>query len=97
MRRTVDGDMGILKLSRALVQAIEGDRIRTPSGGLPVDYSAADFTHGVRTDEDHPLAPMMFGLMRLWAVGSDGASVALTVESSTGNTGSDSRAFVRPL
>jgi capsid protein len=51
MRRTVDGDMGVLKLSRALVQAIEGDRIRTPSGGLPADYSAADFTHGVRTDK----------------------------------------------
>ena len=27
MWRTVDGDMGVLKLSRALVQAIEGDRI----------------------------------------------------------------------
>jgi hypothetical protein len=38
MRRTVDGDMGVLKLSRALVQAIEGDRIRTPNGGLPFDY-----------------------------------------------------------
>lgn len=51
MRRTVDGDMGILKLSSAAVQAIEGDRIRSPAGGvLPADYSAADFTHGVRTN-----------------------------------------------
>jgi hypothetical protein len=38
MRRTVDGDMGVLKLSRALVQTIEGDRIRTPNVGLPFDY-----------------------------------------------------------
>jgi capsid protein len=50
MRRTVDGDMGILKLNSALVQAIEGDRVRTPIGGLPADYSAADFIHGVRTN-----------------------------------------------
>lgn len=50
MRRTVDGDMGVMKLSSALLQAIEGDRIRTPYAGLPADYSAADFTHGVRTN-----------------------------------------------
>ncbi len=50
MRRTVDGDMGVLKLSSALLQAIEGDRLRTPTGGLPDGYSAADFTHGIRTN-----------------------------------------------
>ena len=50
MRRTVDGDMGVVKLASALVQGIEGDRVRTPASGLPADYSPADFIHGIRTN-----------------------------------------------
>lgn len=44
-RRTVDGDVGVLKLDDGRVQVIEGDRIRTPAG-LP----ANDWVHGVRID-----------------------------------------------
>ena len=49
-RRTVDGDVALLKLSSGQVQAIEGDRIRTPNAGLPRNFNIEDFTHGVRTD-----------------------------------------------
>jgi len=34
-RRTVDGDMFMLKVASGHVQAIEGDRVRTPSHGAP--------------------------------------------------------------
>ena len=50
--RTVDGDLIILKLADGRLQAIEGDRIRTPPGGFPTwtRRAAPDFLHGVCTD-----------------------------------------------
>jgi len=47
-RRTLDGDVGVLKLRDGRLQGIEGDRIRDPRG----DQVAAlgEWTHGVRTD-----------------------------------------------
>lgn len=45
--RVTDGDMLIHKLSSGRVSAIEGDRIRTPLGGLPDFLKKADLTHGV--------------------------------------------------
>jgi len=47
-RRTIDGDVFVLKLSDGRVQSIEGDRIRTPDGGLPQGLKKSDFTHGVQ-------------------------------------------------
>ena len=44
--RTIDGDIGIMKLIDGRVQIIESDRIRTPND---ID-SDPDWTHGVRTD-----------------------------------------------
>jgi capsid protein len=51
--RTVDGDLLVLKLADGRIQAIEGDRIRTPVGGFPANTGrqAIDFLHGVQTDE----------------------------------------------
>jgi len=46
-RRTLDGDFGTLKLSSGRVQAIEGDRIRTPRSGLPKGVDPDDVVHGV--------------------------------------------------
>lgn len=46
-RRTVDGDVGLLKLGikdRGYLQAIEGDRIRTPLGA----EKPKDWSHGVK-------------------------------------------------
>lgn len=51
MRRVVDGDMGLLKLSDGRLQPIEGDRIRTAIGGLPEGWNVADFLHGVYTNK----------------------------------------------
>lgn len=48
-RKTVDGDILLVKLAAGKVQAVEGDRIRTPSK-VPDGYKASDFTHGVLTD-----------------------------------------------
>lgn len=50
--RTVDGDLLILKLAAGQIQAIEGDRIRTPPGGFPANTGkqATDFLHGVLTN-----------------------------------------------
>lgn len=50
--RTIDGDLGILRVADGRLQAIEGDRIRTPTAGssLPNNLKAADFCHGVRLD-----------------------------------------------
>lgn len=46
--RTLEGDMFPLKLSSGRVQAIEGDRIRTPIGGdLPPGVEPEDIVHGV--------------------------------------------------
>jgi len=44
-RRTVDGDIGLLKLRNGRVQAIEGDRIRDPG------WPATGWRHGVKTDQ----------------------------------------------
>lgn len=56
-RRTLDGDFGALKLDdrgRRLtgkVQAIEGDRLRTPTlGGLPAGIDPNRLVHGVQID-----------------------------------------------
>jgi len=46
-RCVVDGDVGYIKLSGGQLQAIEADRIRKPSGGLPGKWADADITHGV--------------------------------------------------
>jgi len=51
-RAVVDGDIGLMKLADGRVQAIEGDRIRTP-WNLPAKagVKAEDLTHGVKTDK----------------------------------------------
>lgn len=49
-RRTIDGDVFLLKVADGRIQAIEGDRIRTPAGGVPDTVSASDFVHGVKVD-----------------------------------------------
>lgn len=51
LQRTLNGDFGIIKLRNAKLQGLEGDRIRTPYGGLPDGWTPADFIHGVRTNE----------------------------------------------
>jgi capsid protein len=50
-RRTLDGDVGILKLSSGRVQAIEGDRIRTPIGEIPGGLDPDKIIHGVRVSK----------------------------------------------
>lgn len=52
-RRVIDGDMGILRLATGQLQAIEGDRIRTPYGGLPAGLNVPlnRLRHGVYVDE----------------------------------------------
>ena len=63
-RRTLDGDVGALKLDdrgRELtgrLQAIEGDRLRTPTlGGLPAGIDPNRLIHGVQVDgTGRPLA-----------------------------------------
>jgi capsid protein len=45
--RTIDGDIGIMKLTDGRVQALESDRIRTPND---ID-SDPEWTHGVKTDK----------------------------------------------
>jgi capsid protein len=54
-RRTVDGDMGFLKLASGELQAIEGDRVRDPSGQGPYlpgePKSGKKWIHGVLCDE----------------------------------------------
>lgn len=47
-RRVIDGDVFWAKLAGGRVQLIEGDRIRTPHGGLPEGYAPADFVEGVQ-------------------------------------------------
>lgn len=49
-RRTLDGDVFIMRLADGRLQAIEGDRIKTPSGGLPANINAKDLVHGVKLD-----------------------------------------------
>lgn len=49
-RRTVDGDVFVLRLKTGKLQSIEGDRIKSPTSGLPESYSGKSMTHGVITD-----------------------------------------------
>ncbi|MBN2131403.1 MAG: phage portal protein [Sedimentisphaerales bacterium] len=50
-RAVVDGDVGVLKLQDGRLQAIEGDRIRTPWSVPPgANIRTEDLTHGVKTD-----------------------------------------------
>lgn len=58
LQRTLNGDMGILKIRSRKVQAIESDLIRSPNnGGFPPGYSPADFLHGVKVNRyGKPLA-----------------------------------------
>lgn len=49
--RTIDGDFFTLKLRSGHVQGIEGDRIRTPWGGLPEGIDPAEIIHGVRVSK----------------------------------------------
>jgi len=53
MRRVIDGDVFLLKLRDGTVQAIEGDRIRTPDGGVKPEsgVNPQNLIHGVETDE----------------------------------------------
>lgn len=58
-RRVLDGDIFLLRLDGGFLQPIEGDRIRTPYGGLPLDVAANPFRviHGVQIDDfGRPLA-----------------------------------------
>jgi len=48
-RRVVDGDVFVVKLRDGRVQAIEGDRVRKPQRGAPVNVDWKEYTHGVRT------------------------------------------------
>jgi len=53
----VDGDVFVMKLASGHVQAIEGDRIRTPAHGAPRNMNVRQFTHGVKTNAvGRPLA-----------------------------------------
>lgn len=51
-RAVVDGDVGVMKLADGRLQAIEGDRIRTPWDLPPtVSVGRTDLTHGVKTNK----------------------------------------------
>jgi capsid protein len=50
-RAVIDGDCGYQRLRDGRVQAIEGDRVCTPTGGLPAGLNPADFLHGVQLDQ----------------------------------------------
>ena len=47
-RRTVDGDVFVLKLSDGRLQPIEGDRVGNPNSAAPIDFSSGDWVHGVQ-------------------------------------------------
>ena len=51
-RRTIDGDVFFLKLRRGTVQAIEGDRIRTPWQNPIMIAPGMKIIHGVVCDDD---------------------------------------------
>lgn len=46
-RRTVDGDVFLMRMADGRLQAIEGDRVRTPEGGMPDFLKSATMLHGV--------------------------------------------------
>lgn len=52
-RRTIDGDVLLLRLANGQLQAIEGDRVRTPVGGMPGEMKLplSQMRHGVVTDQ----------------------------------------------
>lgn len=50
-RATLDGDVGLNLLADGRLQAIEGDRIRTPIGGVPTGVDPASLVHGVQVDD----------------------------------------------
>lgn len=50
-RRTVDNDVFVVKLSDGRLQVVEGDRVRTPDGGLPIDIPPTSVVHGVQVDD----------------------------------------------
>lgn len=49
-RRTLDGDIGLLKLADGTIQGVEGDRIRNPIGSDLLMVDGARWLHGVRID-----------------------------------------------
>lgn len=49
-RRTVDGDVGLIKLRDGRLQPLEGDRIRTP-GAIPENIPSGFIVHGVYVDK----------------------------------------------
>ncbi len=52
-RRLIDGDMFFLKLATGKIQALEGDRIATPQGGVPTELNdmwVHPLVHGIMTD-----------------------------------------------
>jgi len=50
-RRTVDGDVFFMKMDDGHLQAIEGDRIQTPTSGLPQGVLPTEFVHGIQVDQ----------------------------------------------
>jgi capsid protein len=50
-RRTLDGDAFLVRIADGRLQALEGDRIRTPTGGLPPGVKRGELTHGVLLDQ----------------------------------------------
>lgn len=50
-RAVIDGDCGIHLLGDGRLQAIEGDRIRTPIGGLPPGVDPLSVVHGVQIND----------------------------------------------
>jgi len=50
-RAVVDGDCGLHLLRDGHVQGIEGDRVRTPIGGLPLGVNPENVIHGVEIDD----------------------------------------------
>ncbi len=50
-RRTIDGDVALLKISDGRLQAIEGDRIQTPTAGLPANMKTDRFVQGIEVDD----------------------------------------------
>jgi capsid protein len=49
-RRLIDGDVFPVKIADGRLQVLEGDRVRTPTGGLPTDIKATDLVQGVKLD-----------------------------------------------
>ncbi len=49
--RTIDGDVFVNQLADGRLQAIEGDRVKTPTGGLPGSIDITKMIHGVLTDD----------------------------------------------